>query len=56
MTDFLKQTIENGNEFNQAQFFMLMMTLEADEITEPLIIKAIKIIKEQLGVTEFEYV
>lgn len=33
-----------------------MMTLEADEIVEPLIVKAIKIIKEQLGVSEFEYV
>ena len=54
--DFLKQTIENGNEFNHSQFFMLLMTLEADEITEPLIIKAIKIIKDQLQVNQDEYI
>jgi hypothetical protein len=35
---------------------MLLMTLEPEEIQEELIIKAIKIIKEQLGVSEFEYV
>ena len=35
---------------------MLLMNMKADEVLEPSIISALKIIAEELEVSEFEYV
>ena len=35
---------------------MLLINLKADEILEPTIIQTLKIIKDEMGVSEFEYV
>jgi len=42
--------------FSQSHLFMLLLNLNPDEIAEPVIIQTIKIIIEELDVTEFEYV
>ena len=56
MTDFMKQVIENGCAFDKSHYFMLLMTLKPEEIQEPMIISALKIMAEEIEVTEFEYV
>ena len=55
-TDFFRQVIENGNIFSKSHFFMLLINLNPDEIQEPGIISTLKIIAEELEVSEFEYV
>jgi len=56
MTDFIKQVVENGNEFEKSHYFMLLMNLKPEEINEPMIVNALKIFAEELEITEFEYV
>ena len=54
--DFIKQVVENGNEFEKSHYFMLLMNLKPEEICEPMIISALKIFAEELEITEYEYV
>lgn len=54
--DFIKQVVENGNAFEKSHYFMLLMNLQPDEVEEPSIISALKIIAEELEISEFEYV
>jgi len=35
---------------------MLLLNLDATEVVEPAVVQAIKIIVEELDITEFEYV
>lgn len=56
ITDFIKQVVENGNIFSKSHFFMLLTTLDPEEIEEPLIVASLKIITGHLEVTEFEFV
>ena len=55
-SDFIKQVVENGNAFEKSHYFMLLMNLKPNEIEEPPIISALKIIAEELEISEFEYV
>lgn len=48
--------IEHGNDFSHSHFFMLLLNLTPEEVSEPMIVQTIKIIKDELGVTELEYV
>ena len=56
ITDFIKQVVENGIKFEQSHCFMLLLNLEPSEVCEDAVVGAIKIIVQELGVTEFEYV
>ncbi len=47
ITDFIKQVIENGNQFTKSHFFILLLSLKHDEITQPTISQTIKIIKDE---------
>jgi hypothetical protein len=48
--------VENGNAFEKSHYFMLLMNLKPEEVHEPSIISALKIIAEELEISEFEYV
>jgi hypothetical protein len=37
ITDFIKQVIENGNQFTKSHFFILLLSLKKDEISQPTI-------------------
>ena len=52
----MKQVIENGNTFDKSHYFMLLMNLKPEEIQENMVVQALKIIAEELEITEFEYV
>ena len=52
----MKQVIEHGTDFSHSHFFMLLINLTPEEVSEPMIVQAIKIIKDELGVSELEYV
>ena len=54
--DFIKQVVENGNKFEKSHYFMMLMQLSEKEMNEPAMIQSLKIITEELKVTEFEYV
>ena len=48
--------VENGNSFEKSHYFMMLMNLKPDEIKEPSIISTLRIIAEELGISDFEYV
>lgn len=48
--------VENGNAFEKSHYFMLLMNLKPSEISEPPIISALKIVAEELEISEFEFV
>ena len=48
--------VENGNEFTKEHFFMMLMTLDPDEVHESIIILSLRIIIEEIEVTSVEYV
>lgn len=52
----MKQVVENGNEFEKSHFFMMLINLTVEELAEPMITSAIRIIAEELSVSEFDYV
>lgn len=52
----MKQVIENGCTFDKSHYFMLLMSLKPEEIQENMIISALKIIAEELEISEFEFV
>lgn len=52
----MKQVIEHGNDFSHSHFFMLLLHLTPEEVSEPMIVQTIKIIKDELGISELEYV
>ena len=48
--------VENGNEFTKEHFFMMLMTLDPDEVHESIIILSLRIIIEEIEITSVEYV
>lgn len=51
----MKQVVENGNDFTQSHFFLLLMNLSPAEVEEPTIMRSLKIFIEELEISEFEY-
>jgi len=35
--DFMKQVVENGNEFTKSHFFMMLLNLTPTELEEPIV-------------------
>jgi hypothetical protein len=51
----MRQVIENGSDFSKSHFFMLLMNLTEAEIQEQIIVNTLRIIIEELEISEFEY-
>ena len=51
----MRQVIENGSDFSKSHFFMLLMNLTEAEIKETIILNTLRIIIEELEISEFEY-
>ena len=54
--DFIKQVVENGNEFTKEHFFMMLLTLDPDEVQESIVVLSLRIIIEEIEVSSVEYV
>jgi hypothetical protein len=48
--------VENGNEFTKEHFFMMLMTLNPEEVHESIVILSLRIIIEEIEVSSVEYV
>lgn len=47
--------VENGLEFNKQHYFILLDQLNAEEVQEQVIVQTLKIIAEELKITESEF-
>ena len=48
--------VENGNEFTKEHFFMMLLTLDPDEVQESIVVLSLRIIIEEIEVSSVEYV